>query len=96
MLPLASFTCHGCSVIRVIIQFLKENRLNASAAQLQAETKIIMNCFENFEEFRKALLEGKWDEVLQQTCQLSLSEETLYLLYEQVCECVKFLFTMIA
>ncbi len=72
------------SVIRVIVQFLKENRLNASAAHLQSESKITMNCFEDRDQFKKALLEGKWDQVLQQTRDLTLSEETLQLLYEQV------------
>ena len=63
---------------------MKENRLNDSAAHLQAESKIIMNCFEDREEFKKALLDGKWDHVVQQTRDLTLSEETLHLLYEQV------------
>ncbi len=72
------------SVIRLIVQFLKENRLNDTAARLQTESNITMNCFEDREEFKRALLDGKWDLVLHQTRNLILSDETLHLLYEQV------------
>lgn len=75
---------HIFSVIRVLIQFLKENRLTDTARMLQNEAKIQMNCLENRTEFSKLVSEGKWDQVLQQTSDLSLSEECNFQLYEQV------------
>lgn len=67
-----------------MIQFLKENKLNDTAKTLQNEAQVQMNCLENRTEFPKLVTEGKWDQVLQQTADLSLSEECNFQLYEQV------------
>lgn len=72
------------SLIRVLIQFLRENDLNDTAKCLQSESKVNLNYIEDRREFSTKVTSGRWDEVLEEISQLSLSEAILIEIHEQV------------
>lgn len=71
-------------VLRLIIQFLKENNLTDSMKCLQKESGVSLNVVDNYESFINDIKAGKWDSVLTQVSQLSLPMEKMTMLYEQV------------
>lgn len=71
-------------VIRLILQYLKENHLSASFAALQQETGISLNTVENTELFLSDIQFGRWDRVLQQIQDMNFPTEILINLYEQI------------
>lgn len=73
-----------CSIVRLLLQFFKENNLHASVAALQEETSVTLNTIENRETFIKDITEGKWAQVLEQIMHLDLAPRKLVDLYEQV------------
>ena len=46
-------------VIRLILQFLKENNLSASMKTLQEESKISFNSVESIEQFHRDVVNGE-------------------------------------
>ncbi|CAO3610215.1 unnamed protein product [Cunninghamella echinulata] len=71
-------------IIRLILQFFKENDLKETYKALEEETSIKLNTVENKEEFIKDIVDGKWDIVLQQVVSLNIPPKLLIDLYEQV------------
>ncbi|KAI9308674.1 WD40-repeat-containing domain protein [Cunninghamella echinulata] len=71
-------------IIRLILQFFKENNLKETYKALEEETSIKLNTVENKEEFIKDIIDGKWDIVLQQVVSLNIPPKSLIDLYEQV------------
>jgi hypothetical protein len=72
------------SVIKLIIQFLRENNLNQSRCTLEKESNQSLNTVENKSKFIQDILDGRWDVILKQVNQLSIPNEKLFDLYEQV------------
>lgn len=65
-------------VIRVTLQFLKEQGLSESAKSLQKETGIFLNTPTTaFDVLEDDIRQGKWDSVLSQLVQFTLSDELL-------------------
>ncbi|KAI7857408.1 WD40-repeat-containing domain protein [Circinella umbellata] len=71
-------------VIRLILQFFKENNLQHSLETLQEETLVNVNTIENRETFIQDITEGKWDTVLKDIIHLNIAPRKLIDLYEQV------------
>eukprot|EP00923_Selenidium_pygospionis_P023739 GHVN01041318.1.p1 GENE.GHVN01041318.1~~GHVN01041318.1.p1 ORF type:complete len:521 (+),score=110.51 GHVN01041318.1:200-1762(+) len=78
-------------VIRLILQFLKENNLTRSLQTLQDESQVTLDSVDSLEQFAVAVHQGKWDVVLQVVGSSTLMDETLFDVFEQiVCELLEY------
>jgi WD40 repeat-containing protein SMU1 len=71
-------------VIRLMLQFMKENNLSNSMRELQLETDVTLNTVDNLEAFVSDIQKGHWDSVMAQVSSLKLPTEKLISLYEHV------------
>lgn len=79
-----TFRTESHDVIKLMLQFLRENNLTSSMHALQAESGVSLNTVQSIESFTADIHAGKWDLVLGQVSSLQLTQEKLSLLYEQV------------
>lgn len=70
-------------VVRVVLQFLKENGLNKSLLALQEESQVALNTVENLEAFLYDVQHGHWESVMTTVGTLKLTPGVLWDLYEQ-------------
>jgi LisH-like dimerisation domain len=73
-----------CSVIKIVLQFCKENSLHQTFQTLQNECQVSLNTVDSIETFISDVNSGRWDAILPQVAQLKLSRKKLEDLYEQV------------
>ena len=71
-------------VLKLILQFLKENNMTQSLQTLQTESNVSLNTVENLENFLSDIHNGKWESVLSQVSLMQLPQEKLIAIYEQV------------
>ncbi|RLN31942.1 hypothetical protein BBJ28_00016927, partial [Nothophytophthora sp. Chile5] len=68
--------------IRLILQFLRENRLFGAMRALQEESQVSLNAVDSAAAFADDVAHGRWDRVLQQTKALECSAAAMMDLYE--------------
>mmetsp|Transcript_893 Transcript_893/g.2255 ORF Transcript_893/g.2255 Transcript_893/m.2255 type:complete len:512 (+) Transcript_893:260-1795(+) len=71
-------------VIKIILQFCKENSLTDSFDAIQKECQVSLNTVDNIESFMLDINNGRWDVVLPQVAQLQLPTAKVEDLNEQV------------
>mmetsp|Transcript_49768 Transcript_49768/g.119305 ORF Transcript_49768/g.119305 Transcript_49768/m.119305 type:complete len:512 (+) Transcript_49768:24-1559(+) len=71
-------------VVRLMLQFCKENGLKESQRALQTESQVALNTVESVEGFLTDVQTGNWDAVLTAVQSLQLPIKKLMALYEQV------------
>eukprot|EP01040_Poterioochromonas_malhamensis_P013112 gene13112-14392_t len=65
-------TVDSADVVKLILQYLKENSLLTCMHQLQKDTGISLNTVDNIEQFQNDIRNGRWDSVLHQISTLKL------------------------
>jgi hypothetical protein len=74
----------SADVIRIMLQFMKDNNLKDSLKALSAETGVSLNTVDSVDSFVADICQGKWESVLAQVNHLKVPKEKLASLYEQV------------
>jgi WD40 repeat-containing protein SMU1 len=59
-------------VIRLVLQFLKENNLQTAMQQLQKDSGVTLNTVQSVDSFLNDIRQGRWDLVLSQVSTLTL------------------------
>lgn len=72
------------SVIKVVLQFLRESGLRSAAEALREESGVSLNAVPSVEGFRSDVASGRWSDVLPLAATLRLPRRKLEALYEQV------------
>ncbi|CAI5976987.1 unnamed protein product [Closterium sp. NIES-65] len=81
---MATFGIEAQDVVRIILQFCKENALQQTLQALQDECQVPLNTVDSLETFAADVSNGRWDAVLPQVAQLKLPRKKLEDLYEQI------------
>ncbi|KAG2493620.1 hypothetical protein HYH03_008137 [Edaphochlamys debaryana] len=79
-----SLEIEATDVIKIILQFCKENGLTESFNAIQNECQVSLNTVDSVENFVSDINNGRWDAVLPQVAQLKVPRAKLEDLYEQV------------
>lgn len=74
---MASLEIDSRDVIRLMLQFMKENNMTNSMRELQIESDVTLNTVDNLESFTSDIQKGHWDSVLSQVSSLKLPREKL-------------------
>ena len=67
---MAGVEIDGADVVRLILQFLKENDLHRSFHVLHTETDVALNSVDSLDAFTADVLAGRWPSVIKQVRQL--------------------------
>ena len=79
-----SVEIEATDVVRLVLQFLKENSLTSAMQALQEESQVALNTVDNVDSFLADLQNGRWDAVMSVVATLRLPFPLLAELYEQL------------
>ncbi len=68
-------------VMKLVLQFLKEQGMSESLQTLQRESGVYLNAVTDLETLLKDILAGKWEAVLSQLLHIQISVTTLVSYY---------------
>jgi WD40 repeat-containing protein SMU1 len=71
-------------VVKIILQFCKENELKSTFESLQSESGVTLNTVDDLDVFMDDIKEGKWDKVLLEVSNLKLPVKKLEALHELI------------
>ena len=71
-------------VVKIVLQFLKENSLTSSLQALQDEAQVALNTVDNIDTFISDIQHGHWDAVMSVVSTLKLPIKLMMDIYEQV------------
>lgn len=74
----------SADIIRLILQFCKENGLHRTLQTLQEESRVSLNAVDSLEGLMGDISHGRWDSVLQAASYLSLPDTVQQDLYVQI------------
>eukprot|EP00420_Gonyaulax_spinifera_P004059 CAMPEP_0197925272 /NCGR_PEP_ID=MMETSP1439-20131203/97122_1 /TAXON_ID=66791 /ORGANISM="Gonyaulax spinifera, Strain CCMP409" /LENGTH=153 /DNA_ID=CAMNT_0043547743 /DNA_START=59 /DNA_END=516 /DNA_ORIENTATION=+ len=74
----------SAEVIRLMLQFCKENGLHRTLQTMQEESRVSLNTVDSLEGLSSDIAHGRWDAVLQAVSYLSLPDGVQQDLYSQV------------
>mmetsp|Transcript_99963 Transcript_99963/g.214102 ORF Transcript_99963/g.214102 Transcript_99963/m.214102 type:complete len:526 (-) Transcript_99963:29-1606(-) len=81
---MASTSVESADVIRLMLQFCKENGLHRTLQAMQEESRVSLNTVDSLEGLASDINHGRWDAVLQAVSYLSLPDQIQQDLYAQV------------
>eukprot|EP00271_Cylindrocystis_brebissonii_P014165 TRINITY_DN35425_c0_g1_i1.p1 TRINITY_DN35425_c0_g1~~TRINITY_DN35425_c0_g1_i1.p1 ORF type:complete len:514 (+),score=99.79 TRINITY_DN35425_c0_g1_i1:318-1859(+) len=81
---MSTFGIEARDVVKIVLQFCKENGLVQTGQALQNECQVSLNTVDSTEAFVTDINAGRWDTVLPQVAQLKLPRAKLEDLYEQI------------
>jgi len=81
---MAQLEIQATDVIKVILQFCKENNLMQTFEALQSECGVSLNTVDSLEQFVADVQKGRWEVILPQIQSLKLPAEVMWTLYEQI------------
>jgi hypothetical protein len=71
-IPERTLSIDSSDVVKLMLQYCKENHLISTMQQLQKETGICLNTVDNMDNFINDIKQGKWDSVLNQLSMIKL------------------------
>lgn len=64
-------------IIRIMLQFMKENNLQESMKVLSNESGVLLNTVDSLDGFHSDILHGRWEYVLNAVNNISLPKEKM-------------------
>lgn len=81
---MANIEIDAGDILRLMMQFMREQGLDKSLKSLQDETGVALNTLDNADGFSHDVLAGRWNAVLSTVSTLKLPPHVLMNLYEQI------------
>jgi len=81
---MATTSVESAEIIRLMLQFCKENGLHRTLQAMQEESRVSLNTVDSLEGLMSDIAHGRWDAVLQAVSYLSLPDSVQQDLYTQV------------
>ena len=81
---MAALEVDGGDVLRLVLQFLREQGLTRSVKTLQDEANISTNLVDDVAAFTSDIMSGRWDALLPQLALLKIPPPLLMSIYEQI------------